>query len=363
MSNFYGAVVYNDQQLSVLVYNKFDEQQYIVAKRNIFNKDIREVKTQDYFAKIGHEINQTMGAIEDELGIRIYKIDLIVDPNTFYIDAKSFTVNFEEDHIFLVTDARKIGEQAQRYDNSKQGYAVTNFTAASYSVDNVIQKNPVGKKGKVFTVNGELVYVDDATMLPLERIISESRYDLDRKLVSSHLLLYTNMFDNKQAIIEFGRGGMKFVTKNNNLIQNFTTEFGFGHMFEKTYIELLKNFNSEESEAAVRFLQKNFNLKPIKFDFEVVPNLKFSELASIFKAIATEYINWTLKSVEEQGIEIQKIYSIVNGYSNEEWVKFLNDQLNLNAQEYVVTSVIGNFKEDLKVSNAIAVNEKMRLKG
>lgn len=363
MSNFYGAIVYNDKQLSVMVYNVFEDQQYIVAKRDIQNIDIRECKSQDVIAKIALEINNNLGMIEDELNIRLHKVDLIVDPDTFYIDTKSFTITFEEPHIFISTDATKIAEQAQRYDNSKPGYVVVNFTSANYIADGVTYQNPVGKKGKNFTVNGELVYVDDPTIFPLEKIVRESRYEIERKLVSSHLLLYTSMFENKQAIIEFGRSGMKFVTKNDDLIQNFTTEFGFGHMFGKIYLELTKSFSEEDSEKAVRFLQNNFKLKPIKFDFEVIPNLNFSTLVGLFKVVATEYFNWTIASVARQGIDIQKIYSIVNGYSNEEWVRFLNDDLNLNAQEYAVPSVTGNFKEDLKVCNAIAVNEKMRLKG
>ncbi len=363
-NQIYGALVYNDEQLYAIAYNVFESQVYLAFRDEIYQGDIKKCKTDDEIIEVAESVNVVFKRIEDELAVRIRTIDLIVDPDTFYFETKSFrTGEFEEEHVLVASDVEKITSRALRYDSANDGYAAANFTANEFFIDDVQKSKPIGESGKNFVFNGELVYIDDATLHPLERIISESKYTKDNVIVSSHLLKYTSKFENKDAIIEFGRSKMKFITKNDDLVQNFAMDFGIGHMYEKVYLELVNTFEPEASEQVVRYLQNNFKLEKIKFDFDIVEGISFNHVVALFRGIASEYVQGILLQVLKQGIEIKRIYSITNDYSNDEWVRFLQSVLELEVKEYKVPAISGNFKSDLKVSNAIVINDKMRMKG
>ncbi|WOO87234.1 hypothetical protein RZE82_08960 [Mollicutes bacterium LVI A0039] len=363
VSKYNGALAYNDEKLYAIVYNIFEGQQYVVASEVVHTGDVTAMSGLDDFAKLGKKLNDVLGTIEDEIGTRIHRLDLIVEPNQFYYEAKSFEVEFEEAHMITKADVEKIVDKAVRYDTAKAGYTTANFTPISYLVDNVSKTDPVGCIGKKIVITGDLVFVDSDTLYPMERIIEDSRYRKQDIIVSSHLLKYAGGFANNQAIIEFGRMQMKFLTKTDDLAQNFNMDFGIGHIYQKTYMELLKEFTPEDSEKAVRYMQNNFKLTAVDFDFEVAPGIKYSYALEIFKKIASEYIQGVIYQVFKQGIEFKKIYSITNDYANDEWVMYLKSFLEISVEEFKVPSVSGNFKQELKIFNAIAVNDKMRLKG
>lgn len=363
MNKYYGALAYNDEKLYAVVYNTFEGQQYVVASELVHSGDITMLTGMETVNNIAKKLNETMGEIEDEIGTRIHRLDLIIEPKQFYYESKSFEVEFEEVHAITNEDLKKIIEKAVRYDTAKADYTTANFTPTAYMVDGVEKKNPIGTNGRKITITGDLVFIDSNTLYPLERIIDDSRYRQLEIFVSSHLLKYSRGFNNSEAIIEFGRMKMKFLTKTDDLAQNFNMDFGIGHIYQKTYMELIEEFSPEDSEKAVRYIQNNFKLSDVKFDFELVPGITHSYVTSIFKKIASEYIQGVLLQVYKQGIEIKKIYSITNDYANDEWVKYLKTFLEIEIEEYKVTTVSGNFKQELKVFNAIAVADKMRLKG
>lgn len=363
MSKYYGALAYNDEKLLAIVYSLFEGQQYIIASEEVYSGDIAMLSGMEGVSKIAKKLNDTMGGIEEEIGTRIHRLDLIIEPKQFYYESKSFEVVFEEMHAITEEDIKKITEKAVRYDTAKTDYSTANFTPTAYIVDGVEKQNPIGVNGRKFTITGDLVFIDSNTLYPLERIIDDSRYRKLEVLVSSHLLKYSRGFNNREAIIEFGRMKMKFITKMDDLSQNFNMDFGLGHIYQKTYIQLVEEFSPEDSEKAVRYIQNNFKLTDVKFDFELAPGILYSYAISIFKSIASEYIQGVILQVYKQGIEIKKIYSITNDYANDEWVMFLKTFLEIEVEEYEVKTVNGNFKQELKVYNSIAVADKMRLKG
>lgn len=363
MSKYYGAVAYNDEKLYATVYSLFEGQQYVIANELVYSGDIAMLSSMESVGKIAKQLNDTMGGIEEEIGTRIHRLDLIVDPKQFYYESKSFEVIFEEMHAITADDIKKITDKAVRYDTAKAEYTNANFTPTAYIIDGVEKANPIGVNGRKITITGDLVFVDSNTIYPIERIIDDSRYRQDNILVSSHLLKYSRGFNDNEAIVEFGRMKMKFITKTDGLTQNFNMDFGLGHIYQKTYMKLVEEFTPEDSEKAVRCLQNNFKLTDAKFDFELTPGIKFSYASSIFKSIASEYIQGVLLQVYKQGIQIKKIYSITNDYANDEWVQYLKSFLEIEVKEYEVKTVNGNFKQELKIFNSIAVADKMRLKG
>lgn len=363
MNKYNGTLAYNDEKIYIIIYNTFEGQHYVIANKILHTGDITKLTGLDEFAKLGKKLNDTLGEIEEELATRIHRLDLIIEPNQFYYEAKSFEVEFEELHTITVNDIEKIAQKAVRYDTANPGYTTANFTPISYMIDGVQKHNPIGEKGKKIVLTGDLVFVDNETLYPLERIIEDSRYRKQEVIVSSHLLKYTETFHNNEAIIEFGRMKMKFLTKSNDLTQNFNMDFGLGHIYQKTYMELLNEFTPEDSEKVVRYMQNNFKLSDVNFDFEVAPGIKYSYVSAIFKKIASEYIQAVILQVYKQGIEFTKIYSITNDYANDEWVKYLKTFLEIDVEEFKVPRVYGNFKQELKIFNAIDAHEKMRLKG
>lgn len=363
MNKYYGALAYNDEKLYAVVYNTFEGIQYVMACEEVHSGDITSLTAMDDVSKIGKKLNDVMGEIEEEIGERVHRLDLIVEPTMFYYESKSFEVEFEELHMITADNIKKIVDKAVRYDTAKTGYTNANFTPVGYMVDGVEKSNPIGTKGKKIVVAGDLVFVDSNTLYPMERIIDESRYRKQEILVSSHLLKYAQSFNNNEAIVEFGRMKMKFLTKSDNLVQNFNMDFGLGHIYQKVYMELINEFSATESEKAVRYLQNNFKLSDVIFDFEIATGITFSYASELFKKIASEYIQGVILHVYKEGIEFQKIYSITNDYANDEWVLFLKSFLEINVEEFKVPTVYGHFKQELKIFNAIAVNDKMRLKG
>lgn len=364
MQNKYnGALAYNDEKLYAIVYNTFEGQQYVIAKEVVYTGDITALTGLDDFAKLGKMLNDKLGEIEDEIETRIHRLDLIIEPAKFYYEAKSFEVKFDEVHTLTIEDVKKIIDKAVRYDTAKAGYTTANFTPTSYTIDGVAKSNPIGCSGKQIVITGDLVFVDSETLYPLERTIEDSRYRSKDVIVSSHLLKYASGLGNNEAIIEFGRMKMKFLTKTDDLAQNFNMEFGLGHIYQKTYVELIKEFSPADSEKVVRYMQNNFKLSDVNFDFEIVPGIKYSYVSTVFKKIASEYIQGVILQVFKQGIEFKKIYSITNDYANDEWVAYLKTFLELAVEEFKVTTVSGNFKQELKIFNAITVNDKMRLEG
>lgn len=363
MNKYYGALAYNDEELYAIVYNEFEGQQYVVDSKVVYSGDITMLSGMDTVDNIAKRLNDVMGSIEEEIGTRIHRIDLIIEPRQFYYESKSFEVEFEEFHTITVADIEKISDKAVRYDTAKAEYTTANFTPITYSVDGLEKANPIGVNGRKITVTGDLVFIDANTIYPLERIVDDSRYRQLNILVSSHLLKYSRGFKNGDAIIEFGRMKMKFLTKTDNLAQNFNMDFGIGHIYQKTYMQLLEDYSPEDSEKVVRFLQNNFKLTNVKFDFEITAGINYDVANEIFKKIASDYIQGVILQVFKQGIEFKKIYSITNNYANDEWVMFLNSILDLKIEEFKVPSVSGSFNRELKVFNAIAVDNKMRLKG
>lgn len=363
MNKYYGALAYNDETLYAVVYNVFEGQQYVIASEVVYSGDITQLSGMESVSNIAKQLNDTLGEIEDEIGTRIHRIDLIIEPKQFYYESKSFEVEFEELHTIKAEDIKQIVDKAVRYDTAKAEYTTANFTPVTYAVDGVEKTNPIGTKGRKITITGDLVFIDSNTLYPLERIIDDSRYRQLEIIVSSHLLKYSGGFNNNESIIEFGRMKMKFLTKSDGLAQNFNMDFGLGHIYQKTYMELVEEFTPEDCERAVRYIQNNFKLTNIRFDFEIVPGIKYSYVTDIFKRIASEYIQGVILQVYKQGIEFKKIYSITNDYANDEWVAYLKTFLEIEIEEYKVTTVSGNFRQELKVFNAISVTEKMRLKG
>ncbi len=363
MNKYYGALAYNDEKIYAVVYNVFEGQQYVIANEVVATTDVVNLSGMEEVSKIGKTLNDVLGEIEDEIGTRIHRLDLIIEPNQFYYEAKSFEVEFDELHTITSEDIKKIVDKAVRYDTAKVGYTTANFTPVSYLVDGIEKTNPIGTKGRKIVITGDLVFVDSNTLYPLERVIEDSRYRKQDIVVSSHLLKYAGGFNNNEAIIEFGRMKMKFLTKNEDLAQNFNMDFGLGHIYQKTYMELINEFSAEDSEKVVRYLQNNFKLADVRFDFEIVPGIKYSHVTAIFKKIASEYIQGVILQVFKQGIEFNKIYSITNDYANDEWVTYLKSFLEIGVEEFKVATVSGNFKQELKIFNAIAVHDKMRLKG
>lgn len=363
MNNYFGALAYNDEKLYAVVYNSFEGQQYVIGNEVVYTGDITKLTGLEELAKVGKLLNDKMGEIEEEIGSRIHRLDIIVEPAMFYYEAKSFEVEFDEFHTITVENIKKILDKAVRYDTAKTGYTTANFTPTGYMVDGIEKVNPVGVKGRKIVVGGDLVFVDSNTLFAMKRIIEDSRYRKQDILVSSHLLKYAGGFNNNEAIVEFGRMKMKFLTKSEDLAQNFNMDFGLGHIYQKVYMELIEEYSPEASEKAVRFMQNNFKLSEVIFDFDVAPEIKFSYVTEMFKKIASEYLQGVILHVYKEGIEFRKIYSITNDYANDEWVEFLKSFLEIEVEEFKVTSVSGNFKQELKIFNAIAVNDKMRLKG
>lgn len=363
MNKYYGALVYNDEQIDVVAYNAYEGQQYIMGSEVVYKGNISEVKNIDELEQIAQSLNEKMGIIEDEIGTRIHRLDVIVDPEKFYYEAKSFSVDFDEVHTITQSDIDKMIDSALRYDTAKPEYTAANYTAVKYEVDGIEKLNPLATKGKHLVISGDLVFVDSQTLYPLERIVEESRYRQQNVIVSSHLLKYAAGFGNKEAIIEFGRMKMKFMTKNDDIVQNFNMDFGLGHIYMKVYQELLNTHSPEASERVVRYIQNNFKLTPITFDFEITDEILYSEVSELFKKIASEYVQGIILQVYKQGIQFKKIHSITNDYSNDEWIEFLKTFLEIAIEPLKVNSVSGNFKQDLKVYNAISITDKMRLKG
>lgn len=363
MNSYNGVVAYNDEKIKVIVYKNFEGQQYVITNKIVYTGNVVNVSSVDEIEKIAKNLNEVLGRIEDEIGERIHRVDLIVEPNQFYYESKTFEVEFEEAHKIEEEDIKKIIDKAIRYDTAKSGYTTVNFTPVKYLVDGVKRNNPINEVAKKIIVTGDLVFVDIETLYPLERIIEDSRYRKNNTLVSSHLLKYARGFSNKEAIIEFGRMKMKFLTKSEDLVQNFNMDFGIGHIYQKTYMELVDKYPKEESEKVVRYLQNNFKLSEQVFDFEIVAGISYNYALSIFKKIASEYIQGIILQVYKQGIEFKKVYSITNDYPNNEWVTYLNTFLNIDVVEFKVPIVAGNFDDELKVFNAISVAEKLRLKG
>ncbi|WOO88991.1 hypothetical protein R2F61_08995 [Mollicutes bacterium LVI A0078] len=363
MNNYFGALAYNDEKLYAVVYNSYEGQQYVIASREVHVGDITTLSGMEEIAKIGKKLNDVLGEVEDEIGTRIHRLDLIIEPIQFYYEAKTFEVEFEEIHTITPEDIKKIVDKAVRYDTAKSGYTTANFTPVNYVVDGVGKTNPIGAKGRKIVITGDLVFIDSNSLYPLERIIEDSRYRKQDTIISSHLLKYARGFNNNEAIIEFGRMKMKFMTKSENLVQNFNMDFGLGHIYQKTYMELVETHSPEDSEKVVRYMQNNFKLSDIKFDFEVAPGMTYSYVTEIFRKIASEYIQGIILQVFKQGIEFKKIYSITNDYANDEWVKFMKSILEIEIEEFKVNSVSGHFKQELKIFNAIAINDKNRLRG
>lgn len=363
MNNLFGTLVYNDEQLSTVVYTQFEGQVNIVAHKIIETIKINEVTEEQEIQRLAKKFNEVFAGIEDEIGERIRHINLIIDPDAFYFESREFDIPFGEEHILTVDDLDKITDRTIKKCPAKQGYDAVSCLINKYFVDGTEKHNPVGSNLKQLSIVTDIAYVDVQTLTPLERVIEESRYRLAKVIVSSHVLKYANGFINGTAIVEFGRSKMKFITKSDDLIQNFSIDFGIGHIFEKLYMELVESYDSEEALAATRFLQENFKLETIKFDYQISSQISYNMIVESFKSIASEYVLGTLKQIEIQGITINRIFSITNDYSNESWVKFLNDELDINIEELKIPGVCGNFKQDLKVFNAIAINEKMKVKG
>lgn len=363
MNRYNGVVAYNDEKLKVIVYKNFEGQQYVITNEIVYSGNILNVSSVDEIEKVAKNLNDVLGRIEEEIGERIHRVDLIVEPSQFYYESKTFEVEFEETHKIEEEDIKKIIDKAIRYDTAKSGYTTANFTPVKYLVDGVKRSNPINEVAKKIIVTGDLVFVDIETIYPLERIVEDSRYRKNNTLVSSHLLKYARGFSNEEAIIEFGRMKMKFLTKSEDLVQNFNMDFGIGHIYQKTYMELIKKYPKEESEKVVRYLQNNFKLSEQTFDFEIADGISYNYALSIFKKIASEYIQGIILQVYKQGIEFKKVYSITNDYPNNEWVIYLNTFLNIDVVEFKVPVVSGNFDDELKVFNAISVSEKLRLKG
>ncbi len=363
MNNFYGALAYNDEVLYAVVYNVFEKQQYVVACIEVYKGDIKELKGLEQIGNIAQALNEKMGELEEQLGGRIHKLDLIIEPEKFYYESKTFEMEFDELHTITNDDIDKILNKVVRYDTAKVDYTIANFTPTLYTVDGMEKNNPLGCNGRVVLVTGDLVYADSNTVYAIERIIDDSRYRKNDLLVSSHLLKYSTGFNNGEAIIEFGRMKIKFLTKNDDLTQNFNLDFGIGHIYQKVYLELSEQISAENSEKVVRYLQNNFKLSEIKFDFEIVEGINYSYAVEMFKKIASEYIQGVILQVYKEGIDFKKIYSITNDYPNAEWVNYLKTFIDMDIEEYKVMSVTGNFGRELKIFNAISVANEMRLKG
>lgn len=364
MANKYQtALAYEAEKLFVIVYNVFESQIYIVAREEVYDGDITQIKSEGNIGEIAALLASRLEQLEAELGSRLRYVDLIIDPNAFYFEDKVFSVEFGDDHSITKKDVEKIVEQTLRYDSAKSGYAVANFTTTEYIIDGKKKLNPVGAVGNKFEISGEFVYVDEGTLYPLERILEESKHLKRDILVSSHLLKYVSNFSDGDAIIEFGNRKMKFISKSDGLVQNFAMDFGIGDIYGEVYTKLLEEYDSRESEEVVRYLQRNLRLSNMKFDFEIVPGISYNKVEKLFRTVASESIQLILLQLVKKGIEIKRIYSISDIHPNEEWVAFLKTFLEKDIQEYKVPSIYGNFRTDLKVSNAIVINDKIKMKG
>lgn len=363
MNKYYGALAYEDEKLTAIVYNSFEGQQYVIANEEVYSGDITKVTGVDASSSIGKKLNDVLGEVEEELGVRIHRLDLIIDPSLYDYEPKSFEVEFDTMHSITADDIKQIVSRAARYDSAKPGYATANFTPTNYIIDGLEKVNPIGVVGRKIVVSGDIVFIDANTLYPLQKVIDDSRYRMDNIIISSHLLKFAASFHSNEAIIEFGRMRMKFITKSAEYTQNFKIDFGIGHIFQKVYMELVEKHSPEDSEKAVRYLQYNFKLSNLKFDYQIAPDITYNQVLEVFNKIASEYIEGVLLQVYKQGIEFKKIYSITNNYANDEWVRYLKSFLEIEVEEFKITSISGNFKQDLKVFNAIAINEKLRLKG
>ncbi len=362
-SNYYGALAYNDEKLYTIVYRTFENEQYVISCDEVYRGEIAKVSKPDEINSITTRINEAIKAIEEDIENRIHRIDLIVEPQQFYYEAKSFEADFDEAKVITKADVDNVHKQAVSIEDGKEGYTPVSFIANQYALDNKKTKSPINEQASKMLVIGDLVYADRNTIYALERILDASRYQKQDILISSHLLKYSTNFADEQAIVEFGRKSIKFLVKNNGLVKNYNIEFGIGNFYEQLYLELIKDHDLKESEKAVRFLQNNFNLANTKFDFEIGKDLTFNTVNSQFVKIVNKYIQGIILQVEKQGVEFTKIYSITNDYSNNEWINCLKRFLEVKIEEYKVNSVNGNFNDELKIFNAIAIKHKLRLKG
>lgn len=356
MSTLYPALVYENSELNMMLFNVYDHVPYLLAKKLIHSGSIKSVVSESEIKKLARRVDDAIIEFEREFSMEYEKIYCVIEPENYYYTNKAFTVEFKDEHTIVKEDFDKIIAKAMRQEEEKEGFSIANFTMLNVEVDDVKAAQAIGKQGKKITVQGELVFVDEPTFYPLERIIADCRSRLSSFIVSSHLLKYASQLESNQAIIEFESNKMNVLVKSEKSSLNFTIEFGIGNLFEKMYIRLLEKFPAAESEKYTRYIQNYFMLQLLEHN-QVIDekyNVTANDVINVFRTITYEYMNSIFAQIKKQGVNLQKVYSITYEYSNNEWVNFMNELFEIEFERFKIPKYNNIQKKELKTYYAIA---------
>ncbi len=362
MKTIYPSIVYEGEILSVKIISIYDGIPYILKTRKVYDGDITQIQNDEIIKKTIKKIDNTFYYFEDELNLKFSKIYVVIDSIDYYFNKREFGVEFSENREVEKKDLDLILRKAFRKSEEENDYSVVSFITDQIILDDKEIASIVGHAGKKITLKGELVYIDEQTFNVIDNIVNQIKKTFSSYIVSSYSLKKVDSFKNNNAIVEFTTDKIKFLINSRETVQNFTMDLGFGHLFQKLYLNLVKENTATDSEKIVRYLQNNFILNNLKYDIQVTDKLSFNQIIAEFKIIAIEYMKGIFNQIYKKNIKLEKIYIMTENYSDQEWKIFLEENLDFKVEIFNIPRYNTIHKDDLKLLHSIAYFDQIKIR-
>lgn len=352
--NLYTIFSYNNYELKIMVFSNSGKKSFLLFEEIIEKVNLNEITSDLTKDKISIKIKEVLVKATQITKKPIKQVYLVYDPDSYHYTSRSFVFDFPEEYILGEKDLTKMYSHIMNSEVARDESRVVNFNIKSLQdQDGRKIDNPIGMKLEKLKISGELVYSDSKTYYSLVSLIQTSEVKIIDARVGAYLLKEKIQLADHEGIMEVGTEKINFIVNQNDVIKQFSINWGFRKMLESMYEALRQNHSAEASEEAVRFLMEYFPLEEYKTDITLIEDLKLDSLIRRFQSVLVEYFTYIFEELEKQKITVDYFNVLVHEYNEPELIAMLDETLSVKLNRLIINEYKHVSSEDVKAYLAV----------
>lgn len=348
---------YNNNKLTVLVINYYQNNPYIVYEKEICKFRIIDLKKQlnyeeiiQQIKKIDLEINKKF---ENEPDFDENQTILLYKAQIFKIKEEVIFYDFDEKTMVYETDIQRILKKFKKEYKYPEIYQIADFVKNTIYYDSIPHKKTQTLECQELKIIGDIIFVDKKTITELKELFKVLNIEFN-KTYPINYFNYTNIKDNKiKYLLNLNFEQNEIMLNNEHAVNIKSSKTGLYSVLDKIFQNLTKNYEQEIAEKITRGIREKWILKTYPYEYDIMDNIDINEVIKLTRNALIEYIELLIQKSTEK-FQITKIHINTQELIEEELLEVLNEKLDY---EFEVL-----YPRHLLISNIISKEEEYCLK-